>query len=202
VPFNDRKVPTRYALVDDGGLTVLEADARASVSMLMRVAGIDAGRSPVVSWRWKVLAAPPGADNAVASREDAAAPLLFAFDGDRSKLAWTDRAAMKLARSLSGRDMPYATLMYVASDAAPVGTVVPNPHSSRVRMIVASPAAGAQGQWQSLSRDLYRDVLAAFDEAPGRLLAWGMMSDADNTGGEALARYGDVSFGARPRGGA
>jgi hypothetical protein len=133
----------------------------------------------------------------VASREDSAARLVFAFDGDRSRLAWTDRAAMKLARSLSGRDMPYATLMYVASDAAPVGTIVPNPHSSRVTMVVASPAADALDRWQDLSRDLWRDYREAFGESPGRLVAWGMMTDSDNTGGEARARYGDVAFFAR-----
>lgn len=200
VPFNDRKTPTRWSLVEDGGRTVLEADAKGSVSMVMRAHPVDTRHAPVVSWRWRVLAAPPDADNAVAAREDSAARLLFAFDGDRSKLAWTDRTAMRLARSLSGREMPYATLMYVASDAAPVGTIVPNPHSSRVMMLVASPAAGALGRWQPLSRDLRRDFRDAFGEAPGRLFAWGVMTDSDNTGTEALARYGDVAFGHRSAG--
>jgi hypothetical protein len=201
VPFNDRKTPTRYALVDDGGRTVLEADATGAVSMVMRADAIDPRRTPRVTWRWKVLAAPRDADNSVASREDSAARLLFAFDGDRSKLAWTDRAAMKLARSLSGRDMPYATLMYVASDAAPVGTIVPNPHSSRVMMLVASPAAGMLDRWQPLSRDLQRDFREAFGEPPGRLVAWGVMTDSDNTATDARARYGDVAFGPRTSGG-
>lgn len=200
VPFNDRKVPTRYALVEDGGRAVLEADARGSVSLVMRASAIDPVSTPIVRWRWRVLEAPDGADNAIAAREDAAARLLFAFDGDRSKLAWPDRATMRLARSLSGRDMPYATLMYIASDAAPVGTVILNPHTGRVAMRVASPARGADGRWLSLSADLERDYREVFGEAPGRVVAWGVMSDADNTGGQARARYGDVDFGGRDGG--
>jgi hypothetical protein len=195
VPFNDRKRPTRYALVADAGTVVLEAEADASVSMVMREASIDLRHTPVVEWRWRVDEAPTGADNASASTEDAAARLLFAFAGDRSRLPLGDRATMRLARSLSGREMPYATLMYVTSSVADPGTVVRNPLSSRVRMVVAARLdAAAGGRWIDLSRNLAQDYALAFGEAPGRVLAFGVMTDADNTASRARALYGDIAF--------
>lgn len=198
IPLNERKTPTDWSLEADDGVTVLAAHARASVSLVMRAASIDPRRTPVVAWRWKIDAHPAEADNAQASKEDSAARLVFVFDGDRSTLPLADRAVMRVAKSLSGRDMPYATLMYVVSGVAAVDAVVPNPHTRRVQMVVASGAAQVTGRWVEVSRDLAADFRRAFGEAPGRVLAYGVMSDTDNTGAEARAWYGDIAFRPRP----
>lgn len=197
IRLNDRKTPTLWSLESDGGTTVLAAHARASVSLVMRSASIDLRRTPMVAWRWKIDAHPAEADNAQASKEDSVARLVFVFDGDPSSLPLSDRMVMRVAKSLSGRDMPYATMMYVISGVAGVGTVVPNPHTRRVQMVVASTAAQALDRWVETSRDLAADFREAFGEAPGRLVAYGAMSDTDNTGAEARAWYGDIEF--RPR---
>lgn len=99
---------------------------------------------------------------------------------------------MALARSMSGRDLPYATLMYVASEQAAVGTLVANPCTRRVQMIVASKSAS--GGWHALRRDLARDFQRVFGEPPGRPLAYGVMTDSDDTGSRASARYGSIRF--------
>jgi hypothetical protein len=194
VPLNDKKTPTDYALVADDGRTVLRAQARSAASLVARRSSVALDRTPVVRWRWKLGALPTGADNAVAAKEDAAARLIFAFDGDREKLPLADRTVMKVAKSMSGRDMPYATLMYVTSAVAPVGTRIPNPHTRRVQMVVASTEQDALGRWLALERDLAADFRAAFDEPPGRVVAFGVMSDSDNTQTEVEAWYGDIGF--------
>jgi hypothetical protein len=87
--------------------------------------------------------------------------------------------------------------MYVTSSVAPVGTRIPNPHTRRVQMVVASTEQDALGRWLALERNLAADFRAAFDEAPGRLVAFGVMSDSDNTQTDIEAWYGDIFFGAK-----
>jgi hypothetical protein len=53
------------------------------------------------------------------------------------------------------------------------------------------------GEWQSLSRNLYEDYKKAFKEEPGKLIAYGVMSDTDNTGASIEAWYGDIRFSAQ-----
>ncbi len=197
VPINNSKKPTDYTLVADGDQTVLHAQARGAASMFMRDGGIDLSKTPVVRWRWKVGKLPAGADSSVAAKEDAAARLVFTFDGDRNALSLLDRTKMSVADSLSGQEMPYATLMYVTSSAAPTGQRIVNPHTRRVQMFVAGRAEDALGRWVTIERDVEADYRAAFGEPPKKMIAYGVMSDSDNTGTEAEAWYGDITFGSR-----
>lgn len=194
IPFNKRKAPTQWRLVQDEGRTVLEASASNSVSMVMRTTSLDPKAPTIVQWRWKIDSHPAGADNSVAGKEDSAARLVFVFEGDKSSLPWNDRVVMRMAKTLSGQDMPYATLMYVISGVADVNTVIENPHTRRVQMIVASTARQSLGHWVEMRRDLSADFRKAFGEAPGRLIAYGVMSDTDNTASKARAWYGDIEI--------
>ena len=194
LPVVKGKAMTRYTLVRDGDTTVLQADAEHSASALMHEGNVDLARTPVVAWRWKAAAPIAGADNSVASKEDAPARLVFVFDGDTSKLSLLDQAAMGLAKIAGGEDLPYATLMYVWSTTAAPGSVIPNPRTRRVQMIVVSGRPGDAGQWQSLRRNLAQDYEKVFHEQPGRISAWGLLSDTDNTRSVARAWYGDIQF--------
>jgi hypothetical protein len=190
----NQKKSTRYTLVSDGGTTVVQADADGAASALMHPGDIDLTRTPVVSWRWKVSGAIDGADNKTSDKEDAPARLVFFFEGDTSKLALGDRAQMTLAKTLAGEELPYATLMYIWSDSAPVGTLIPNTHTGRVQMLVVSNSQSGFNTWRTVSRDLSKDFERAFHEAPGKLQAYGVLTDTDNTGLTAQARYGDIRF--------
>ncbi len=46
----------------------------------------DIRSAPIVEWRWKVGSLIEGADNRVAAKEDSPVRLMFAFDGDKSRL--------------------------------------------------------------------------------------------------------------------
>lgn len=197
VPINDSKTPTDYALVRDGEVTVLRGQAKNAASMFMHDGGVELTKTPIVRWRWKVGKIPPGADNSVASKEDSAARLVFTFDGDRSTLPFFERTKMSVADSLSGQELPYATLMYVTSSVAAPGQRIANPHTKRIQMYVAGKAEDALGHWIAFERDVEADYRAAFGEAPKKMLAYGVMSDSDNTGTEAEAWYGDITFAAK-----
>jgi hypothetical protein len=195
--INDKKKPTRYRLVEEGPRKVLHARAEASASGLQRPAAFSIAERPVASWSWKVSRLLAAADNSKTGAEDSPARIVLAFDGDVAKLPRVDQAVLYLSRKLSGQDMPYATLMYIWSNKAPVGTVIANPNTRRIQMVVASSGPAGVGAWQSLSRDVLADYRRAFKEEPGRLLAYGVMSDTDNTGESVDAWYGEIEF--RPR---
>jgi len=189
-----RKPPTAYQLSVEQGVVVLHASAQASVGGMIHKTRIDIGATPLVKWRWKVSAAIDGANNRIGAKEDSPARLVFAFDGDRDKLSLADRALSHITRHVAQRELPYATLMYIFSDCAPVGTIIPNPYTRRVQMIVVAGSRDGIGQWQALARDLRDDYRRAFGEDPGTLTDVGVMTDTDNTGGSVDAWYGDIHF--------
>ncbi|MDF3836783.1 DUF3047 domain-containing protein [Cupriavidus basilensis] len=195
LPVAHGKALTHYSLVADEHGTVLEADAVASASALMHRGNVDLEATPQLSWRWKIEHPIDNADNSIAAQEDAPARLIFVFDGDKEKLSFGDRTAIQLARTLAGEDLPYATLMYIWSNTAPIGSVIDNPHTSRVKMIVVSGGPEGAGRWLSLSRNVVQDYEHAFHEKPGRVTAYGLLTDTDNTGASARAWYGDIHFG-------
>lgn len=192
VKVNDRKKLTAFDLVEDGGKVVLHAKSEAGASGIGVRTHIDLAKTPMLAWRWKVGGLIEGADNSVASKEDAPARLSLTFDGDKSKLSFGDRTTMSLASTAYGRELPFATLMYIWSSDAPVGTVIPNPHTKRIQMIVVSSGKGGVGQWQSLRRNVREDYKKAFGEEPGALKSLTAFTDADNTGLSAEAWYGDM----------
>ncbi|MFG6448888.1 DUF3047 domain-containing protein [Roseateles sp. BYS180W] len=192
LPIRPGKALTQYRWVEG---EVIHADATHSASMLLHEArGVDLARTPLLAWQWKLAELPEGAQHHVAAREDAAARIVLLFDGDKTQLPLEDRMALAMAEAISGRPMPYATLMYVSSSSAEPEALIPNPHSGRVQKIVVSRDSQALGQWLSLQRDVRADYERAFGHAPGRLIAYGVMSDADNTYSEAEAWFRALRF--------
>ena len=188
------KALTLYRFVEDQGIVVLHAHAEASASGLVASVRIDITASPILQWRWKVAQLIDDADNAVASREDSPVRIVLNFDGDRSKLSLREKASSAIARRISGRELPYAELMYIWSNREPVGTVIENPHTHRIEMVVATTGAANVGQWVTLRRNVVDDFRRAFKESPGLLTEIGILSDTDNTGATVDAWYGDIRF--------
>ena len=123
---------------------------------------------------------------------------MLGFDGDKSKLTFRERTASTLAKSGSGRELPYAELVYIWSNTKPVGTIIENPHTHRVEMIVAATGPAGVGKWMTLSRNVVEDFKRAFGEEPGRMTEVAVLTDTDNTGGAVQAWYGDIRFAPGP----
>ena len=194
VRLTDRKKLTDYTLTDVDGIVVLHAHAVGAASGLAQFTKFDIRSAPVVDWRWKASALVEGADNRVAAKEDAPVRLLFAFDGDKSRLPLVERAIFYVTEKLSGRQLPYALLQYVWASTIPVGTVIEHPYTRRVRMLVVASGPAGVGKWQSLSRNVFNDFRHVFGEEPGDLAGVGVLTDTDNTGGAVEAWYGDIRF--------
>lgn len=192
------KRPTQYRLVDEAGRTVVKASADASASGLIHRLDVRADSHPFLTWRWKVAQLIPGADNTRKQAEDSPVRVVVTFDGDLDKLSLDDRLFFDNIRLLTGQQMPYATLMYIWENRAPAGTVIPNRHTTRVRMIVAESGRDKVGTWQAVTRDVREDYRRVFGEEPGRITAIGIMTDTDNTGANVHAYYGDIAFHRAP----
>lgn len=194
VRVNEKKKLTAFDLVDDGGKVVLHARSEQGASGIGVRTHLDLAKTPMLAWRWKIAGVVEGADNSVGSKEDAAARITLTFDGDKSKLSFADRTTINLASAAYGQTLPYATLMYIWATDAPVGTVIPNPHTKRIQMIVVASGKGGAGQWQSVKRNVREDYRKAFGEEPNPLKSITAFTDADNTGTKAEAWYGDITL--------
>jgi hypothetical protein len=114
------------------------------------------------------------------------------FEGDRSRFSARDSMMSELLRSITGEEMPYATLMYVWCNKREPGTVITNSRTARVRKVVVESGARKLNQWLDYERDIRADYERAFGEAPGALVGIGIMSDSDNTRSTTQAWYGPV----------
>lgn len=192
------KRATQYELTADGGAQRLRARADRSASLLRHALRVEPTALGTVSFAWRVPELIAGADVRDRDVEDAPVRLLLSFEGDESRLSARNRMVFDLAQAVAGERPPYATLMYVWDSQAPEGSVVISERTDRVRKIVLESGPRRLGEWRSYERDIAADYQRAFGEKPGALTGVALMTDADNTGGQATAWYGAVCLGPSP----
>ncbi len=114
------------------------------------------------------------------------------------RVPFLERKLLQVARANTGRDLPAATMCYVWDASLPVGTVLDNAYSRRVRYLVLRGRADAAAGWVAEQRDIGADFVRLFgDEAQGRvppLQAVAIGADADNTGERSIAHVADVEL--------
>ena len=186
--------PTQYRLVATSEGTALEASADRSASGLYRKIRIDPKSHPVVEWRWKVVQPVAGADARIPVREDSPARLVISFHGDINRLDFQERITLRLYKGLTGQTLPYAMLMYIWAGTLPAETTIASEHTGKIQMIVLPSDAGHVGQWMSFRRNVLEDYRRVFGEEPADIVAVGVMSDSDDTGQQARAQFGDITF--------
>ncbi len=190
---------TEYRLVKDAdGVTVVEATSDHSASGMIKQLDVDAMATPWLSWRWRVPAPIPSADNTNRNLEDSPARVIVTFDGDLDKLDFEERAIADRVKALTGKKMPYATLMYIWENKLPVDEVIASAHTSRINMLVVESGMSRSGTWLSFTRNVADDFRRVYGEEPGHIRSIGIMTDTDNTGEKTSAFYGDIKFSARP----
>lgn len=189
------KKPTDYRLVSLEGMVALQATADASASGVHFDTLADPREYPWLTWKWKVPALNPRADNTLSHVEDSPARVIVVFEGGRDKLPPDEQMNFDLAKALSGNDLPYATLMYIWENRLPEGAVIAHHFTSRIKMIVAGSGHADLGAWHEERVNVLEDYRRAFGEEPPRIRAVAVMSDSDNTGARTVAWYGDIRFG-------
>ena len=183
---------THYRWTHKEGRTALQADSQQSASLWRKRLNPAQDVPQQVRFSWWVQDLIPQASVAEAHLEDSPARVVFGFDGDRQRLSARNRSLFDLAETLTGEAPPFATLMYVWDPRLPVDEMVVNPRTDRIRkMVVATPSmTGAL----TIERDILADYQQAFGKPPGRLIGIAIMTDSDNTQGQARTLYGPISI--------
>lgn len=187
------KQPSQFSYVRKDGRHAMAAHSTSSASMVRRAVRIEPDELGSVRFSWKVPDLIAQADMALRETDDSPVRIVLAFEGDRSKLSGKNTLLSELARTLTGEEMPYATLMYVWCNTRQPGSVIVNPRTDRIRTLVVESGSGRLRQWVDYERNIRADYEKAFGEPPGALVGIGIMTDSDNTRSTTQAWYGPVT---------
>jgi hypothetical protein len=195
-PLTFKKIErhTTYKLVKDNDTVVIQALAEASASGLTREIKINPKEYPIVQWRWRVSNILKKGDVHKKEGDDYPARIYITFEYDPSKLGFFEKAKYETVKLLYGQYPPHGAINYIWESKAPIGTMVPNPYTDRVKMIVVESGETKLNQWINEERNIYENYKKAFGEEPPMISGVAIMTDTDNTGESAIAYYGDIVF--------
>lgn len=167
------KGQTQYEVVSLDDRSCLRADSHGGASILLHLIRYDADEHEWLSWHWRVDRLVDGEDLARKDGSDAAARVYVYFNS--RGLPWQKR-----------------NIDYVWSRSLPVGMILSSAYSSDSKIIVVESGAGALGQWRTVLRNVEEDYARCFDGRRPDVAAIGLMSDTDNTNGQALAYFDNI----------
>ena len=169
------KGETSYSLVSEGERQVLKAESRKAASGMYKEVKLDPRKFPVLRWSWKIEGTIPKGDGRTKEGDDYAARVYIVFP---KTLFWRTKA-----------------INYIWANTLPKGTTLPNAFSSNALMIAVESGDEKAGTWVNEERNVNEDYRTLFGEDPSEIGAVALMTDTDNTGGEAKAYYGDITLG-------
>lgn len=185
--------PTRYLpMVHEGRLAVHALSDAGNSTLRMRLPSEGAASPTRLAFSWFVPALNERVDLRDQEIDDAVARVIVTFEGDRGRLSVRDNMLSELANLVTGEPLPFATLMYVWDHRYPVGSVIPNPHTQRIRMLVIDSGPARLNEWVDHERDIQADYRLVFGEPPGPVSAVGVMTDSNNTGERVNAWFGPL----------
>jgi hypothetical protein len=198
VALVSKKVPpTRYRVVRIDGVLAVEGSAEASMALLARPISVDLAATPILCWRWRIVAPVAGADMRRKAGDDYAARVYVGFDIPDGQLGLATKMKLGLARRMFPGPIPDAAVNYVWDNVHPIGTTAPNAYTDRARMVVAQSGAGNAGRWVEQRADLAGDYARAFPGTSARPTSIAVAVDTDQTGGSARGWFADLHFVAR-----
>ena len=186
--------PTRFELADVQGERALKVSTRASYGTWVH--GLNKAKPGRLQWHWRLdqpLTGGKGvADILTKVGDDAALKVCVMFDHPLDRVPFAQRTLLRIARSVSGEDLPAATLCYVWDSVHPAGLQGTNPYTQRVRFITLQGKGAPLAQWQTETRDVAADFANMFaDELPAeagvpKVRAVLIGADSDNTGAQSV----------------
>jgi hypothetical protein len=189
------KRQVEFAAVRHDGREAMSARAVAAASVVRKRVRIEPAELGNLRFSWKVPELIAAADLAQRDADDSPVRVMLAFEGDRSRFSPRDAMLSELSRTLTGEELPYATLMYVWCNRRPPGTIVNSPRTDRIRKLVLESGPNRLNRWLDYERDIRADYERVFGEPPGALLGIAIMTDTDNTRSTAQAWYGPLHHG-------
>lgn len=170
--------PTVYRLLREGDMVILEATSSNQGSGLIHEIDLDLATYPLLTWRWQISGVIPTANALTKEGDDYPARIYVVFPH------WFKPRT----RSIN----------YIWANRLKQGQVVPNPFFSNARMVAVQSGDVKAKTWVTECRNVYQDYRAIFGSNPPVAGAIALMTDTDNTGGQARARYADIRLIAAP----
>jgi DUF3047 family protein len=193
VPYQGEK-PTSYHVAQVGGRVGVEARVNSSMSLMARPVEIDLAEKPILCWRWYVDSPVVKADMTRRTGDDYAARVYIAFDMPDSALSGSTKFKLKMARTMFGRTVPDAAVVYVWDNSHPVGTARKSSYTDRSQLVVAETGNARAGSWVTERADVASDFAKAFGGKPGKPIQLAVASDGDNTKSKGRAAFADLHF--------
>ncbi len=165
---------TEYRLVKEDGRAVVKATSHSAASGLIKKIHFDPSKYRYLRWSWKITHTIKGGDEMSKSGDDYAARIYIVFPG---KHFWQMRA-----------------INYIWANKLPMGEYVSSPYAADSKMVAVESGNVKAGQWLTEERDLLDDYRLLFGADPPEAEAIAIMTDTDNTGGNADAWYGEISL--------
>ena len=166
---------TAYEPVDIDGRSVVRATSRGTASGLFRKQRIDLEKTPILEWTWRVERTLGDIDERTREGDDYSARV-YVIRSD-PVFFWRTRA-----------------VNYVWASKRKVGETWPNAYTDGARHIAVQSGDEHVGRWVDERRNVRADFRALFGKDVRYIDAIAIMSDTDNTGGAAVAYYGDITF--------
>lgn len=170
------KGQTQYRLGKNDGLMILKAASDNSASGLLYEQHIDLEKTPVLNWRWRIENPLSNPNELTKAGDDFVARIYVVVSG--GLIFWNTKA-----------------INYVWANGLPKGKIWPNPFAGdHAMMLAVRSSADKAGIWYTEKRNVRNDFKKLMGGDIHFIDAVAIMTDTDNSGGEAAAYYGDIFF--------
>jgi hypothetical protein len=169
------KGAAKFDVVDTEAGKTIHLRSSSTSSALYREIKFDIREYPYISWRWKVVTIPQGADVRKKSTDDQAAQVYVIFP----------KFPALVNSKLVG---------YIWDTGAPAGSIVTSTKTSNTRYIVIKSGKTGLGEWFTEKRNVYEDYRKLFGEEPPMVGRVSVMIDSDDTKSAAESYIGDIYF--------
>lgn len=166
---------TRYETVRQDGRIVIRATSRGTASGLYLQRRIDLDKTPILRWTWRVDGTLGDIDERTRAGDDYSARVYVIRS--HPVFLWRTRA-----------------VNYVWASTRAAGETWPNAYTDSSRHVAVRSGDTYAGQWVDERRDVRADFRELFGESVRYVDVVAIMTDTDNTGGAAVAYYGDITF--------
>ena len=167
----------------------LKARTKDRGSIIAKACNYSLKEFPVITWRWRALMFPEGADERFKHSGDSVAGIYIIFPSLINPGKLTNKLGFKVP--VPDRMKPEC-IKYVWSASLPIGTVIDSPYASKTKIVVLQNGTSPTNRWITEEVNVYEDYRKLFSKEPDEVQAVGILTDADDTSSEAMADYDDI----------
>jgi len=167
-----------FDVVEDGGHRALRMRSEDDHSTIAHELKVDLAATPVLTWSWKVVSFPAGADLRERATSDATGHVF---------VIWPRFPEMLRSRLIG----------YVWEPRAPAGAVFTSKKSGTITYIVLRSGPAGIGAWVEETRDVAADYRRIYGGAASNPPALALSIDTNDTRAKAESLFGPIAFRAR-----